>query len=471
MPNRSLWPALTLSLAVLSIVLCLLVFPQEALRAAVRGVAIWWDVLFPALFPFFVISEMLLGFGIVHFFGTVLDPMMRPVFRIPGIGGFVMAMGFASGYPVGARLTAQLFEQRLITREEGERLVAFTTSSDPIFLIGAVAVGFFHDASLAPILAAAHYGAALLVGLLMRYHGRRQPAGPHAHRPAATVPPAAQHAAQQPAAHRAAAGGTHARSGAAAAGPAAHAPGAAAGRAAQAPGPPPPVRPRGAIWLRGLRAMHAARLLDGRPLGVLFAQAIRQSLGLIFVVGGLVVFFSVVLEVLTAAGAMRALYYGIRTLLVTTGLPDALSQAVVSGLFEVTLGAKAAGAAGAVSLAGKTAIAAFVLSWAGLSVHAQVMSLLSQTNLRYAPFIAARFAHGLLAAALVLALWRPLRGAGEALSVFLPKEAVSTPYAGWLPWVLPAGAAVFAAALAALLLLYIGRTLLKMMYEKVGGTR
>ncbi|MCD1259859.1 sporulation integral membrane protein YlbJ [Paenibacillus athensensis] len=434
MPKRSLWPALTLSLTVLSIVLCLLIFPQEALRAAVRGVAIWWDVLFPALFPFFVISEMLLGFGIVHFFGTVLDPMMRPVFRIPGIGGFVMAMGFASGYPVGARLTAQLFEQRLVTREEGERLVAFTTSSDPIFLIGAVAVGFFHDASLAPVLAAAHYGAAMLVGLLMRYHGRGRSA--HGSAEAAAAPGAEPLTAQPQGAPDA-----------------------------------PPVRPRGSIWLRGLRAMHAARLLDGRPLGVLVAQAIRQSLGLIFVVGGLVVFFSVVLEVLTAAGAMRALFYGIRTLLMTTGLPDALSQAVVSGLFEVTLGAKAAGAADAAPAVGKVAIAAFVLSWAGLSVHAQVMSLLSQTNLRYAPFAVARLAHGLLAAALVLALWRPMRGAGAALSVFLPKEAVSTPYTGWLPWVIPTGAAVFAAALAALLLLYIGRALLKMMYEKVGGTR
>ncbi len=40
---------------------------------------------------------MILSFGIVHFFGTLLDPLMRPLFRVPGIGGFVMAMGFASG--------------------------------------------------------------------------------------------------------------------------------------------------------------------------------------------------------------------------------------------------------------------------------------------------------------------------------------------------------------------------------------
>ena len=173
MPKQNFTPALLMSFVVIAIIVCLFLFPHVGFQSALRGVSIWWDVLFPALFPFFVISEIMLGFGIVHFFGTLLDPMMRPVFRIPGIGGFVMAMGFAAGYPVGAKLTAQLWEQKLVNREEGERLVAFTTSSDPIFLIGAVSIGFFHDASLAIILAIAHYGGSFLIGLIMRFHGRK----------------------------------------------------------------------------------------------------------------------------------------------------------------------------------------------------------------------------------------------------------------------------------------------------------
>lgn len=83
-------------------------------------------------------------------------------------------MGYVSGYPVGAKLTAKLREQKLISRIEGERLVAFTTSSDPIFLLGAVSVGFFRDASLGLILALAHYGSGLMVGLLMSFHGRKE---------------------------------------------------------------------------------------------------------------------------------------------------------------------------------------------------------------------------------------------------------------------------------------------------------
>ncbi|WNQ12582.1 sporulation integral membrane protein YlbJ [Paenibacillus aurantius] len=338
--------------ASLAFFVLLLRFPAEGMEAAVRGVAIWWDVLFPALFPFFLLSEMLLGFGIVHFFGTLLDPLMRPVFRIPGIGGFVMAMGFASGYPVGARLTAQLWEQKLISREEGERLVAFTTSSDPIFLIGAVSVGFFSDGRIALLLAASHYGAAMLLGFLMRFHGRGTPATPR-----------------------------------------------------------PSDKGGGSLLRRSFDAMHQARIRDGRSIGTLLQQGIATSLSLIFVVGALVVFFSVLMETMRSSHLLDLFYGSVNTLLQGAGFPRALSEAVVNGFFEVTLGAKAAGQAGpAVPLVYKAAVAAFVLSWGGLSVHAQIVSLLHRTNLRYAPFLAARLLHAVMAACLAVLLWPLMSG-------------------------------------------------------------
>ena len=363
MSSRS-WITAVSAAGFVMIAVLMIRFPAPSLEAALRGVSIWWDVLFPALLPFFVIAELMLGFGVVHFFGTLLDPMMRPLFRVPGIGGFVMAMGFASGYPVGARMTSQLWEQQLVNREEGERLVAFTTSSDPIFLIGAVSVGFFHDVGLAVILAAAHYGSCMLIGLFMRFHGGKR------------MTPVSSSDSE------------------------------------------------GMLIMRALRAMHRARLSDGRSFGEMLRDAVQNSLRMIFVVGGLVVFFCVVLEVLTLSGVMGGLYTAVNLVLQRAHFPPELSQAVVNGLFEVTLGVRTSAEAGAhLSMMSKAAIGAFILSWAGLSVHAQVMSLLSRTDLRYAPFFAARLFHGLLAAALVFLLWNPLQGAREAFAQAVPSLA------------------------------------------------
>lgn len=365
MTASRVWSTALFSASLLGVAALMLLYPAQSLEAALRGLSIWWDILFPALIPFLVIAELMLGFGIVHFFGTLLDPMMRPLFRVPGIGGFAMAMGFASGYPVGARLTAQLWEQRLLGRDEGERLVSFTTTSDPIFLIGAVSVGFFHNVGLAVILAAAHYGTGILIGLLMRFHGSR------------TLTEAS------------------------------------------------PQQGGASLLRRAMQAMHRARLRDSRTFGEMLQEALQTSLKLMMIIGGLVVFFCVVLEVLTISRAMNGLYATVTFVLQGLHVPPELSQAVVNGLFEVTLGAKSAAGAGAhLSLASKVAVAAFILSWGGLSIHAQVISLLSRTNIRYVPFGLARLLHGFLASAAVFVLWEPLAPAISAVSSAAPAFSI-----------------------------------------------
>ena len=370
-------------------------YPKEALEAAIRGISIWWEVLFPALFPFFVVAELLLGFGIVHYIGCLFDPMMRPIFRVPGYGGFVMAMGFASGYPIGARLTSQLWDNKLVNREEGERLVAFTTTSDPIFLIGAVSVGFFHDASLAVVLAITHYGAGVLVGLCMRYHGDQ-----------------------------------------------AH------------PIHNPVKKKQGFILTRALAAMHEARIRDNRPLGQLLQEAVQSGLRLVFMVGGLVVFVSVLLELLSLTGLLNISYTITAVFLNLLAVPAQLAPAFVNGIFEVTLGSKDAGAAGASSiLLHQVAMASFLLSWAGLSVHAQIASILTPTNLRYTPFVFARLLHGILAATLVYVLWVPLQSLRLTAVNVLPTAAFGD--LASIPLSMAAAAIVFAGVLVMIPILYI----------------
>lgn len=432
--RASLWAMAGLALAAL-----MLAHPADVLQSALKGVAVWWDVLFPALLPFLVISELLLGLGVVHLIGTLLDPLMRPLFGVPGIGGYVMAMGFASGYPVAAKLTSRLREEKLVSRVEGERLIGFATTSDPIFLIGAVSVGFFHEPALALILAAAHYGSAVLLGLIMRFYGRgadrtagadgewkhpaAEPRYPHG------TSPAPQDAASPPA------------------------------DAADQPSRPAPSG-RQSLWARALQVMHTARNNDGRPLGLLLQDAVVSSLQLIIVIGGLVVFFSVVMTMLEAAGVMHVLTQAAGHALQLAGISPALSGAAAIGLFEVTLGTQAAGSASAgESLRISAAVAALVLSWGGLSVHAQVLSLISRTGMRYAPFAAARALHGVMAAAAVYVLWPHLAPVSEALggraaaTVF---GAYGSPASGvFVLW----GGALFLLTLGAAGLFAIARTL------------
>ena len=38
--------------------------------------------------------------GVVHFLGVLLEPLMRPLFNVPGVGAFALSMGLAAGYPM-----------------------------------------------------------------------------------------------------------------------------------------------------------------------------------------------------------------------------------------------------------------------------------------------------------------------------------------------------------------------------------
>lgn len=328
----------TILIGILSflIIVNFIAHPKEIFESSLRGLKIWWDVVFPALLPFVIVAELMMGLGLAHFFGVLLEPIMRPLFNVPGAGAFALTMGFASGYPLGAKLTVRLREQQLITRSEGERLVSFVSTSDPLFMFGAVAVGFFQDVRLGLIFATIHYATSLVIGMMMRFHDR------HAER---TV--------------------EHENS--------------------------------SNLLMRALQAMHNARIMDGRSFGKLMGDAVSSSLQTLLLVGGLLIIFSVMMTIFSYMYITPILAQFFALILSLFGLSSDLQQALINGLFEVTLGAQAASIAHA-PLVESVVIASAILAWGGLSVHAQVSSILATTDIRYKPYLLARVIHAALAA-------------------------------------------------------------------------
>ena len=353
--NKAIIPyinTIILGTTAIFIAAAIVTFPDIALNASIQGLKIWWDIIFPALLPFFITAEILLGFGIVSFLGVLLEPLMKPIFNVPGAGAFVLAMGFASGYPMGAKLTSRLREQNMLSRVEGERLVAFTSTSDPLFLFGAIAVGFFHDVKLGVFIALVHYSSSILVGLIMRYYQK----GSQTKKESRATNVKHQN-----------------------------------------------------ILIRAFQSMHHARITDGRKFGKMMGDAVMTSTETLMMIGGFIIVFSVILAIITKLKITLALASLIKLLLIPLGLSGELSQSIIYGLFEVTLGAKSISeAASTIPLAQKIAVLGFISAWSGISVHAQVAAILQKTDIKYLPFFFARIAHGLIALFASLLLWNPL---------------------------------------------------------------
>ena len=58
-------------------VACVL-YPEAAFEASLEGLMLWFEVVLPALLPFFTMAEILMGLGVIHFVGVLLEPLMRP---------------------------------------------------------------------------------------------------------------------------------------------------------------------------------------------------------------------------------------------------------------------------------------------------------------------------------------------------------------------------------------------------------
>lgn len=162
----------------ISIVICLfciglILFSNSNLKAAKDGLILWATAVVPSLFPFFISTELLSYTNVVRALGKYLNPIMRPLFNVPGEGAFAFLMGLISGYPVGAKVVVKLFEQKIITKDEAERLLAFTNNSGPLFIIGTVGIALFGSTNIGILLFITHIFACITVGIFLRFTSRQ----------------------------------------------------------------------------------------------------------------------------------------------------------------------------------------------------------------------------------------------------------------------------------------------------------
>lgn len=139
--------------------------PEASFEASLQGLQLWWTIVFPALLPFLILSEMLTASGLVHGFGVLLEPMMRKLFRLPGAGGWTLALGITAGFPAGAGGVMQLHKQGSITDDEAGRLASLSHFASPVTIILVVGVAFLHDPFTGYVLLAIHWLAGLAANL------------------------------------------------------------------------------------------------------------------------------------------------------------------------------------------------------------------------------------------------------------------------------------------------------------------
>ncbi len=309
---------LTILIPAAVIVLCLfiLIYPPEMLAAAKNGVNLWFNMVLPSLLPFAVAVQLLIGLGVVNFFGEVFEPVSSRLFRLPGEAGFAIIMGLMSGYPIGSKLVAALRRQNAVSEREAEVLLAVANNSGPLFILGTVGVAMFKSPVFGYFLMAAHYSAAIINGLIFSRLLEKPK-----HRPKTRSP-----------------------------------------------------------FVRAIRSMKTQRAKDGRPLGRLLMDAVKDSMETMFAIGGYIIFFSLVIETLKITGVMGQ---------------KALESGLIGGIVEITSGLRLLSSDGINLTTGICAVA--LVSFGGFSINAQCLGMLSGSGVRFMTYAAAKLTHTVIA--------------------------------------------------------------------------
>ena len=306
----------------------LVLWPEQSMGAMGDGLALCANVILPSLFPFFVLSSLVVELGLTRYLGRLLEPVMAPLFRVNGSCAAALALGAVGGYPVGARTAIQLYQSGQCSHTEAERLLAFCNNSGPAFILGAVGAGVFGSGRAGLALYLCHMAASLMVGLLFRFY-----------------------------------------------------------RPGEGPSSPRRMGER----------FQAVSFSAAFPRSV--TGAMTSSLNIC----AFILCFSVVVRLLTLSGLLGAAAQLLSSLPPPLALPPAWSRRLLVGALELSSGVYSLTDG---SLTGRLSMAAFMLGWAGVSVHCQVMAFLGDSGLSLRTYVAGKLLHGALSAALIGGLLR-----------------------------------------------------------------
>lgn len=282
---------------------------------------IWQNNIFPSLFPFFVLSEFLVHYGFVELVAELFKPIMRILFKMNGHAAFVFIMGLISGFPSSAKYTKELYLKGDLTEKEASKLLTFTHFSNPLFILGTIAVLFLNNKEVGFLILLCHYGSNILIGFFFRNYDN------------------------------------------------------------------PKIEKEKVSLKTAILKMHKKRIQSELSFGELVTKALMNSIQTLFLVLGVVTLFLVITTIIDNILPINSYY-----------------QSILNGFFEMTQGLKYVSLLH-IPLKLKSVLSTMIISFGGLSVHMQMFSILSDTEIKYMPFLAARILHAFLASFFVYLLF------------------------------------------------------------------
>lgn len=282
---------------------------------------IWKENVFPSLFPFFVLSELLINYGFIELVGEIFKPFMNKVFKVKGVGAFALIMSLISGFPSSAKYIKELYNKKLINEFEATKLLMFTHFSNPLFILGTISLLFLNNKEVGLLILICHYLGNFIIGIIFRnYYPSKE-------------------------------------------------------------------ENKNISIKKVLTEISNNRIKNSKKFGEIITTALLNSINTLILILGVITMFLVITTIIDNNINLNSFH-----------------QSILNGFVEMTQGLKYVSLE-EIPLKLKCILSTMIISFGGLSVHMQVISILSDTKINYLPFLTARIIHAIISSLLMFFLF------------------------------------------------------------------
>ena len=315
----------TIFITIFTIIFIIEIFfnPLESTEAAKYGLLLWYNKLIPSLLPFIIASNILIGVGGIAFFGTLLENIFYKLFNIPDTGIFPCIMGLISGCPLGAKITADLRVKKDLSHIDTIKVMSICNNSSPLFILGTVGVNMFKRPIIGAYIMLIIYFSVFSTGIIFSFYGKRSKNNNIL---------------------------------------------------------------KGNILINAYNSQIKSRENNFKAFGTILGESINNSMEIILKIGGFVIFFSVFSTLLQLTPLFSILQYVFMPLLKALNINWDLFKGFLLGIIEITNGIDIISRCSA-PLKHQLIACTCLISWCGLSIHAQIMSMINHSDIDFKLYI------------------------------------------------------------------------------------
>lgn len=167
----------TLYLLFMPLLFFLFLFPKESFQASLQGVRLWSYTILPSLLPFLILSDLLLHSKPKILHQKQLNLVCYKLLGTSSYGAYVLLLGLFCGFPMGAKLTGDLYQSGYFTKEEATYLLMISNHASPTFIINILVLHTLQEETLLRPVLLILYGSVALSVLSVRiwYHTQNRP--------------------------------------------------------------------------------------------------------------------------------------------------------------------------------------------------------------------------------------------------------------------------------------------------------